>query len=105
MAGSPRTSSTWATETPQRGLQRVPAAQSLFRQTSLPRPRPRRSPRPRVQPLAHVTTTVYVPGVALPGTLVRPSFDCESVEAMSDEKPDGEIHSATSGGWRTAETR
>ena len=43
-------------------------------------------------------TTVQVPGVALPGTLVRPSFDCESVEATSDEKPDGEIHSATSGG-------
>ena len=41
---------------------------------------------------------MYVPGVAWPGTLVRPSFDCESVEAMSDENPDGEIHSATSGG-------
>ena len=37
-------------------------------------------------------------GVALPGTLVRPSFDCDSVEAMSDENPEGDIHSATSGG-------
>ncbi len=54
--------------------------------------------------LAHVMTTVYVPGTAFPGTLVRPSSDCESVEATSDEKPDGDIHSATSGGWRTAET-
>ena len=43
-------------------------------------------------------TTLHVPGVALPGTLVRPSVDCESVEATSDENPDGEIHSATSGG-------
>ena len=41
---------------------------------------------------------VYVPGVTLPGTLVRPSFDCDSVEATSDENPEGDIHSATSGG-------
>jgi hypothetical protein len=37
------------------------------------------------------------PGVASPGTLVSPSVDCDSVEAMNDENPEADIHSATSG--------